>query len=590
MNTKTNYKNRVRIFMAGVIYCLLTPVSCLLFTSCVDTVILPDNKTVDDDYWQKKSEVDAVVATAYAQLRDASAIRNMIIWGDFRSDELVVTSSLPSSATYKTALAQIYSCNIETENAFTSWYPFYSAINYCNLVLEKAESVIAVDPDYTRGDYDANKAQMLALRSFCYFYLTKVFHDIPVTPGAYLNSSDDLNAPQTNPDSVLTMCINDLEEASKYAISGSTYGDWRDKGYLNLDGINAILADIYLWRGSVNRDASDYEACVKYCDKVIAAKKEAYEQNPRRRRYGNDEVEKDYYLSEYNNMYADIFGQTGQNADESIFELQFRNSNATNTGLDQMYFRYNNASSNGYGYLKAAPIYGKVDATGNGVWANSVDQRLYEYVYDATSTNTEQFGVRKFVATTSAGTNNSADSKRDTRSAVYQNWILYRLTDVMLMKAEALVQLYNLGGKAEGDTRNEEAFAICKFVNDRALSDANKGSYAMKYSVYRDKMEDLVLAERARELCFEGKRWFDLMRYNYRHTETKADLTKKLTQGYVTNSDLFFDLALRKYAVPTAMKAKMRDERYLYMPINQDEVEINTSLVQNPVYKSSSKY
>ena len=142
-------------------------VMALLLTSCVDTVILPDNKTVDEDYWQKKSEVDAVVGAAYAQLRDEAAIRNMIIWGDFRSDELVVTSTLPTSAAYRTALQQIYSCNIETENAFTSWYPFYSAINYCNLVLEKAEGVIAVDPDYTRGDYDANKAQMLALRSFC---------------------------------------------------------------------------------------------------------------------------------------------------------------------------------------------------------------------------------------------------------------------------------------------------------------------------------------------------------------------------------------------------------------------------------------
>ena len=577
--TKININSRVKETMAGVFYLLLLSFSPSFFTSCVDTVILPDNKTVDDDYWQKKSEVDAVVATAYAQLRDEAAIRNMIVWGDFRSDELVVTSTLPTSAAYRTALQQIYSCNIETENAFTSWYPFYSAINYCNLVLEKAESVIAVDPDYTRGDYDANKAQMLALRSFCYFYLTKVFHDIPVTPGAYLNSSDDLNAPQANPDSVLTMCINDLEEASKYAVSGSTYGDWRDKGYLNQDGINAILADIYLWRGSINR----------YCDKVIQAKKEAYEQNPRHRRYGDEEM-KDYYLSDYSDMYEDLFGQTGQNADESIFELQFRNSNVTNRGLDQMYFRYNSASNNGFGYLKAAPIFGKVDATGNGVWVNSVDQRLYDYVYDATSTNTEQFGVRKFVATNYAGTNNTADSKRDTRAQVYQNWILYRLTDVMLMKAEALVQLYNMGGKVEGDTRNEEAFAICKFVNDRALSDANKGSYAMKYTVYRDKMEELVLAERARELCFEGKRWFDLMRYNYRHTETQADLRKKLTEGYVANSDAFFELALRKYAVPAAMKAKMRDERYLYMPINQDEVEINTSLVQNPVYKSSSKY
>lgn len=588
---KTYIYNKVKKAAGkSMFYLLLLSISPSLLISCVDTVILPDNKTVDNDFWQKKSEVDAVVATAYAQLRDEAAIRNMIVWGDFRSDELVVTSTLPTGAAYRTALQQIFSLNIETENAFTSWYPFYSAINYCNLVLEKAESVIAVDPDYMQGDYDANKAQMLALRAFCYYYLTRVFHDIPVTPAAYLNSSDDLNAPQVSPDSVLSMCINDLKEASKYAVSGSTYGDWRDKGYLNQDGINAILADIYLWRASINRSESDYEACVAYCDKIISAKKEAYEQKPARRRFGDDDEKQDYYLSDYSDMYDDIFGQNGQNADESIFEVQFRNSNVTNKGLDQMYFRYNNASSNGYGYLKASSKFGSVDATGNGVWNNTVDQRLYDFVYDANSSSVEQFGVRKFVATSSAGVSNAADSKRDTRSAVYQNWIFYRLTDVMLMKAEALVQLYNLGGKAEGDTRNEEAFNICKFVNDRALSDANKTSYALKYSTYRDKMEELVLAERARELCFEGKRWFDLMRYNYRHTEAKADLTKKLTEGYVANSDEFFELALRKYAVPAAMKAKLRDERYLYMPINQDEVELNSSLVQNPVYKSSSKY
>ena len=559
-------------------------------SSCVDTVILPDNKTVDDDFWQKKSEVEAVVATAYAQLRDPFAIRTMIVWGDFRSDELVLASSLPTSAAYRTALQQIYSLNIDTENSFTSWYPFYSAINYCNLVLEKAEDVIAVDPDYMRGDYDANKAQMLALRAFCYFYLTKVFHDIPVTPGAYLNSSADLNAPQANPDSVLNMCINDLKEASKYAVAANTFGDWRDKGYLNQDGINAVLADIYLWRGSVNRDAADYEACVEYCNKVIAAKKEAYEQSQSRRRFGGDDEKQDYYLSSYSDMYSDLFGQAGQNADESIFELQFRLSNAANSGLDQMYYRYNNASGNGNGYLKASKVYGSVDATGRGVWMNSVDQRLYEYVYDATGT-AEQYDVRKFVALSSAGTNNSAEGSPSSGRtfSMNRNWIFYRLTDVMLMKAEALVQLYELGGKADGDTRNEDAFNICKFINDRALSDANKTSYALKYTTYRDRMEELVMAERARELCFEGKRWFDLMRYNYRHTSQKADLKKTLSEGFVTNSDEFFELALRKYAVPTAMRSKIRDERYLYMPINQDEIEFNPNLVQNPVYKSSSK-
>ena len=248
------------------------------------------------------------------------------------------------------------------------------------------------------------------------------------------------------------------------------------------------------------------------CDKIINAKKEAYEQGGTRRHRADDE-EKPYYLADYNNMYDDLFGQTGQNADESIFELQYRSSSANNVGLDQMYFRYNSSSSNGFGYLKASSVFGKVDNTGNGVWNNSVDQRLYEFLYDANSSSMEQFGIRKFVASTSAGTNNTADSKRDTRSNVQQNWIFYRLTDVMLMKAEALVQLYDLGGKADDDTRNEEAFEICKFVNERALSDANKSSYALKYSTYKDKMEQLVLAERARELCFEGKRWYDLLRY-----------------------------------------------------------------------------
>jgi len=589
MITKTYIYNKVKAASKKTVYVMMTP---LLLASCVDTVILPDNKTVDDDYWKKKSEVQTVVTTAYAQLRDATAIRNMIVWGDFRSDELVVTSSLPASAAYKTALSQIYSLNIDTENAFTSWYPFYSAINYCNLVLEKAEGVIAVDPDYTQGDYDANKAQVLALRAFCYFYLSRVFHDIPVTPHAYLNSSDNLNAPQANPDSVLTMCINDLQEASRYAVAGNTYGDWRDKGYLNQDGINAILADIYLWRASINRDAADYEACVEYCDKVIKAKKQAYEESPRHGRPGfgsQNNEEKDYYLSEYDDMYDDVFGTTGQNSDESIFELQFNLSNTTNTGLDQMYYRYSNSNSNGYGYLKAADKFGLVDGTGNGVWNNDKDQRLWEFVYGANTSGVQQFDVRKFVAGSTAGTGNTATS-RTSGNILTKNWIFYRLTDVMLMKAEALVQLYNLGGKADGDTRNEEAFNICQFVNSRSLSEANLSSYALKYSTYRDKMEELVLAERARELCFEGKRWYDLMRYNYRHTTEQAKLNTKLTENYVNNSDEFFSLALRKYPVPSAMRAKMRDERYLYMPINQDEVEINTSLVQNPVYQSSSKY
>jgi len=564
----------------------------LAMTSCVDTVILPDNKTVDDDYWQNKSEVEGVVAKAYDQLRNSVAIRNMIVWGDFRSDEFNVSSDVSATNADKIALSQIYSMNISTDNTFTGWYPFYSAINYCNLVLEKAEDVIKNDPDYDRNDYLINRSQVLSLRAFCYFYLTRVFHDIPVTPHAYLNSSDDLNAPQLAPDSVLNMCISDLKEALNDAIPGNTYAridgeEWRDKAFLTRDGICAVLADIYLWRASINRDANDYQACVDYCDRVIAAKKEAYEAMPHRGR-GEEQQVQDYYLSSYLEMYKDIFANPGNPADETIFELSFYNS--SNTGLSQMY--YNQTGSTGL--IKASDRFGKVIAQSDGVWHNTYDQRLYEFVFDATSSSKENFDVRKFIGAESAGEGKIQSAPGSGRATTFApTWIFYRLTDVMLMKAEALVQLYELGGKADGDTRNEEAFAICRFVNDRALplnyQGEGSGKVSLKYSTYADKMESLVLEERVRELCFEGKRWYDLMRYNYRHTSTKADLTKKLSESFVTNNDEFLELALRKYAVPTAMKSKIRDERYLYMPINQDEMDLNPNLVQNPAYRSSKK-
>ena len=564
----------------------------LAMTSCVDTVILPDNKTVDDDYWQNKSEVEGVVAKAYDQLRNSVAIRNMIVWGDFRSDEFNVSSDVSATNADKIALSQIYSMNISTDNTFTGWYPFYSAINYCNLVLEKAEDVIKNDPDYDRNDYLINRSQVLSLRAFCYFYLTRVFHDIPVTPHAYLNSSDDLNAPQMAPDSVLNMCISDLKEALNDAIPGNTYAridgeEWRDKAFLTRDGICAVLADIYLWRASINRDANDYQACVDYCDRVIAAKKEAYEAMPHRGR-GEEQQVQDYYLSSYLEMYKDIYANPGNPADETIFELSFYNS--SNTGLSQMYYNLTGST----GLIKASDRFGKVIAQSDGVWHNTYDQRLYEFVFDATSSSKENFDVRKFIGAESAGEGKIQSAPGSGRATTFApTWIFYRLTDVMLMKAEALVQLYELGGKADGDTRNEEAFAICRFVNDRALplnyQGEGSGKVSLKYSTYADKMESLVLEERVRELCFEGKRWYDLMRYNYRHTSTKADLTKKLSESFVTNNDEFLELALRKYAVPTAMKSKIRDERYLYMPINQDEMDLNPNLVQNPAYRSSKK-
>lgn len=546
--------------------------ACVALSSCVDTVILPENKILDEDYWQKQSEVDAVVAQAYNQLRDESVIRSMIVWADFRSDELAVASDFKTVETYTNDLNEMYSWNIKQTNAFTKWSRFYSCINYCNLVLDKAAGVMEIDPDYTIGSYQTTIAQVKALRAFCYFYLVRVFRDVPYITEAFLNASDEMNLSQVAPATILAQCIADLEEVESFAPRNNAYGDSRDRGFFNKDGIDALLADIYLWRASINHDANDYQKCVDYCDKVIAAKKAAHVIDERALK-PEDREEKPYYLSSYENFYNDIFGENGQNAEESILELQFKTDGLSNPALYQMYYGFRNYNS-GYGYLKATKYYGDVstssDPNSRYVFKANSDQRIYEYCFDAND-GIDEHAVRKFVGKETAGDGVSKDATRGAIS-YQQNWILYRLTDVMLMKAEALVQL----------DRPEDAFELAKYVNARAYSKDGKTSYLV-YN--KNAMEGLVLLERARELCFEGKRYFDLMRYNFRHMSgIQYDKLLSEQSSFPGNSEEFLGWVLAKYNDATAMKSKIPDERFLYMPMNEDELKVNTALIQNSAY------
>ena len=84
-------------------------------------------------------------------------------------------------------------------------------------------------------------------------------------------------------------------------------------------------------------------------------------------------------------------------------------------------------------------------------------------------------------------------------------------------------------------------------------------------------MEELVLDERRRELMFEGKRWFDLVRLAMREGDTK-----RVVQKVVYKHDA---------AQQSAVRIKLSDMNALFFPINKDEIKINNKLVQNPVYE-----
>jgi hypothetical protein len=136
------------------------------------------------------------------------------------------------------------------------------------------------------------------------------------------------------------------------------------------------------------------------------------------------------------------------------------------------------------------------------------------------------------------------------------DWIVYRLADVMLMKAEALSQL----------GRYTEALDIINTIRVRA--NITPLAIADSPSAY----EDAIIEERAYELAFEGKRWFDLLRMGRRNNYARKE---KLIEVIIQN-------------VPSTQKrilaAKLTNPLGWYLPIYKTELERNKNLVQNPYY------
>ena len=86
--------------------------------------------------------------------------------------------------------------------------------------------------------------------------------------------------------------------------------------------------------------------------------------------------------------------------------------------------------------------------------------------------------------------------------------------------------------------------------------------------------DNLVGDERRRELLFEGKRFYDLLRRARREGNTTY-VSGKISSKYTSNS--------------AAMGIKMAMIEFLYMPYYHDELERNPLLIQNPAYDKEKK-
>ena len=579
--------------------CLLCCGATAALTACNDFLtIYPTDRVVGEDFWKTKADVNQMVDGCYKSMIDYSVQERAIMWGAYRSDELDKLSDYNDNT-----LDNISAVNLLPTNRYNDWSAFYKVINNCNIVLNHAEAVMDEDPEFTLGDYQVVRAQMLALRSLCYFYLVRAFRDVPYTTQSYEEDSQAEPQPQSAPDIVLQHCLDDLLDARQYIMRSGAYGryDWRNWGYMTRDAIHALMADIYLWRASMTHSAADYQQAIVYSDSVINAKHAYYELY---KEYDITETEEDiYHLEDGDRALSTIFGTNSGNSHESILEWQYNGRDNSNKALENYY--YESGDDNNYrqtSILMASSLFNSVDPNANTnqakkFYLSANDYRYWNNVYEANNEEAEQMSVRKMVSTSDISNIkglNVGESKSNSRAfrEFRQNWIVYRLTDVMLMKAEALVET----AKSDSDVVNlKQAFNLVQAVNKRSMQKTATDTLKFENFKSKEDFELLVLAERERELCFEGKRWWDLMRYCYRHMEGVDARQTLASQGaWPALYQPMLSMIVRKYSGEggDAVSYKMKSEPYLYWPILESETKVNNLLNQNPVYiqeKSTSK-
>ncbi len=564
------------------------PMGAGLLSGCGDFLeVEPQNVITLEQFWNDANDVRSIIIGCYSNMASGAFLSRAMIWGEYRWEDVMNNGPINEDVTLERLLKE----NIMANNAYTDWTVFYKIINDCNTVMEYAPGVAAKDPSYTQSQLAADIAEVTAIRSLCYFYLIRAFRDVPYYETAYLDDNQDLALPATPFEEILDKLIASLESVKGQIIlknslaADDAFVSFYDYFRITRPTVWAMLSEMYLWK-------KDYNKCIEYADMVIDRRKEQFKKDwnfPEsyfRRTNGYPLLHDQYSGSSnyYGNAFSSIFSG-GPSLHESIFEIAFvKNSE--------------NSASNGpagdfYGGVGRSPWVTFTTFVGNdqpdGLYQvfsasnKGLDARAYEnmningaYINKMTCAGTTFMIEGKADAYKTLGYPAQYPvhgSNQDSRNKA--NWIIYRISDVMLLKAEALTQLMsdNTEGLSEEDIAyRDRAFDIVNAVNKRSLMQAEpkdtlvRTDYATKLAI-----TDLVYEERHRELMFEGKRFFDLVRRSQRDGNTDYLRT------HVANKSI---------DIRSVIDSKMQKMDAIYWPYNLYELKANPNLKQNPAFGS----
>lgn len=561
-------------------------------TSCDDFLtIYPSNEITEEQFWEDRTDLESGIRGCWKQFISQDIMERMVVWGECRSDNFdLMTESWDD-------MKDLMNANLLETNSLFNWSAFYKTINFCNKVLQYGPLVVERDKSFTSEDWKPVEAEMKALRALNYFYLVRTFREIPFEFNP-IGSEHDVkkhSGRQFMAEVVLDSIINDVEAVKDNGMRQYT-NELDNKGRFTRESIYTLLADMYLWRAAKNaspdsvakygsKSQDDYQKVIEYCDAVLDMYMERYDRdNPMGGGTSSENNENPYHLIRMNanggtqdvvdDVYDEIFVQ--KNSRESILELQFDGSTNSNTCLYN--YRDNNNGlyrhrDNNTGLLQAsAPcqtVTRNIDNT-SGLFSQSDIRRWQSLVYTEAGQRVYSIGKYTYQSITH---DNLEDNSEGTENAFIStgsfnsNWIIYRLSDVLLMKAEAITRL-----DAPTTEQLQDAFNCVTMILYRSNPSVTTDRDKLSFTDYQEPSQlfDLVMRERRREFFGEGKRWFDLVRMA-EHDGTTTNMLTLLLTKYATNTN--------------AVRAKLASMNSLYSPVYENELKVNPNLHQNPAWE-----
>ncbi len=489
-----------------ILYILLI---ALCQVSCKQILELSPKETPSSNvYWQSENDALAATLGAYSLLRDALTDNNRYyVYGDVPSKAFHITYN--SDYAIQQLIAGSYDgVYYGYIDALQDWTKFYKVIAQTNLLIKRLPTMDAKNFKLAdRKNYFLGEA--LYLRAFTYFYISRVWGDVPLVTAAVEDVTEAKQYGREAQAKVLAQCITDLEQA-KTLIPTVTESP-SDKGIrASLATVLALEAHIYAWMGN-------YQKCEEMTRDIV--------NNPGQYNLA--------FITDSAQFQRISIGRTS----ESIFEISIN--------YDQ-----NEGAQQGIGErtLYSPFLATRIPSGENVPWTLETEtlNKIYDiYGDDTTDLRYKSWfyqvrGDHPMLKKYANVIYKDGEVKKNPRFS--NNIIIFRLSDIMLLRAEALYKTGNEAG--------------ARILVDRIR--ARAGTTPSDPDITGDDFLSFLVYEEVRELYAEGHMYYDLIR---------NDMLSEFND--------VFDGALEKGSANYGRQ---------YWPINRDLFKDNPYMKQTPYW------